>query len=137
MLTTGLRRIPLPDRTIFTLYDYRKRHATYRTDLDLQLSHATFPWYVTLFCQPFLGFTLFRVGPNSTLALLRDAVFIIRQAPKCLIPSRVRPSQIQAYKTPTGSRCGMITRSPTTPTATAHPSSTIPRHHSSWMAVFL
>ena len=37
-------RIPLPDRTIFTLYDYRKRIATYRTDLDLLLSHQTFPW---------------------------------------------------------------------------------------------
>lgn len=36
--------IPLPDRTIFTLYDYRKRIATYRTDLDLLLSHQTFPW---------------------------------------------------------------------------------------------
>ena len=36
--------MPLPDKTIFTLYDYRKRIATYRTDLDLLLSHATFPW---------------------------------------------------------------------------------------------
>ncbi|MCJ1313282.1 hypothetical protein MMC25_006959 [Agyrium rufum] len=40
----SINRIPLPDRTIFTLYDYRKRHATYRTDADLVLSHATFPW---------------------------------------------------------------------------------------------
>ena len=36
--------MPLPNRTIYTLYDYRKRHATYRTDLDLLLSHQTFPW---------------------------------------------------------------------------------------------
>jgi alkaline phosphatase D len=34
----------LPDRQIFTLYDYRERHATYRNDLDLQLSTAAFPW---------------------------------------------------------------------------------------------
>ena len=40
----SLGRIPLPDRDIFTLYDYRKRHATYRTDLDLLLSHQQFPW---------------------------------------------------------------------------------------------
>ncbi|KAI9817509.1 MAG: hypothetical protein M1827_001119 [Pycnora praestabilis] len=40
----SIGRIPLPDRTIFTLYDYRKRIATYRTDLDLLLSHQTFPW---------------------------------------------------------------------------------------------
>lgn len=32
------------DRTIFTLYDYRKRIATYRTDMDLLLSHQQFPW---------------------------------------------------------------------------------------------
>lgn len=37
-------RVPLPDRTIFTLYDYRQRHATYRTDFDLLLSHQQFPW---------------------------------------------------------------------------------------------
>ena len=40
----SLGRIPLPDRQIYTLYDYRKRHATYRTDLDLLLSHQQFPW---------------------------------------------------------------------------------------------
>ena len=40
----SIGRVPLPDKTIFTLYDYRKRHATYRTDLDLLLSHRTFPW---------------------------------------------------------------------------------------------
>ncbi|KAJ4339925.1 hypothetical protein N0V87_002863 [Didymella glomerata] len=40
----SLGRIPLPDREIFTLYDYRKRLATYRTDLDLIESHQKFPW---------------------------------------------------------------------------------------------
>ena len=40
----SINRIPLPDRQIYTLYDYRKRHATYRTDADLLLSHGTFPW---------------------------------------------------------------------------------------------
>ncbi len=40
----SIGRVPLPDRTIYTLYDYRKRIATYRTDLDLLLSHQTFPW---------------------------------------------------------------------------------------------
>ncbi|EEP82401.1 conserved hypothetical protein [Uncinocarpus reesii 1704] len=37
-------RISLPNRQIYTLYDYRKRIATYRTDLDLQASHQSFPW---------------------------------------------------------------------------------------------
>lgn len=37
-------RIPQPDRTILTLYDYRKRYATYRTDLDLLASHQNFAW---------------------------------------------------------------------------------------------
>lgn len=40
----SIGRIPLPDREIFTLYDYRKRLATYRTDLDLVESHQQFPW---------------------------------------------------------------------------------------------
>ena len=40
----SIDRFPLPDREIFTLYDYRKRHATYRTDQDLVLSHANYPW---------------------------------------------------------------------------------------------
>ncbi|KAL8718576.1 MAG: hypothetical protein Q9225_004306 [Loekoesia sp. 1 TL-2023] len=40
----SIGRIPLPDRQIYTLYDYRKRLATYRTDRDLLLSHQQFPW---------------------------------------------------------------------------------------------
>lgn len=40
----AINRIPLPDRQIYTLYDYRKRLATYRTDFDLLLSHQQFPW---------------------------------------------------------------------------------------------
>jgi alkaline phosphatase D len=40
----SIDRIPLPDRNIFTLYDYRKRHASYKTDADLQLSQQNFPW---------------------------------------------------------------------------------------------
>ena len=40
----SLGRIPQPNREIFTLYDYRTRLATYRTDLDLLASHQQFPW---------------------------------------------------------------------------------------------
>ncbi|KAI9671500.1 MAG: hypothetical protein M1817_003551 [Caeruleum heppii] len=40
----SLGRISLPDREIYTLYDYRKRLATYRTDLDLLLSHQQTAW---------------------------------------------------------------------------------------------
>lgn len=40
----SIGRIPLPDRNIFTLYDYRKRHASYKTDADLLLSMQRFPW---------------------------------------------------------------------------------------------
>lgn len=40
----SIGRVPLPNKTITTLYDYRKRHATYRTDLDLLASHQNFPW---------------------------------------------------------------------------------------------
>lgn len=37
-------RKALPDREIYTLYDYRKRIATYRTDIDLLDSHSRFAW---------------------------------------------------------------------------------------------
>ncbi|KAI8964710.1 phosphodiesterase/alkaline phosphatase D precursor [Daldinia sp. FL1419] len=40
----SLGRIPLPDHEIYTLYDYRKRIATYKTDLDLLANHQNFPW---------------------------------------------------------------------------------------------
>jgi alkaline phosphatase D len=37
----------LPAAEIFSLADYRVRHAQYKTDADLQLAHARFPWAVT------------------------------------------------------------------------------------------
>jgi alkaline phosphatase D len=40
----SIGRVPKPERVIYTLYDYRERYATYRTDLDLLLSHQQFPW---------------------------------------------------------------------------------------------
>ncbi|KAH8728226.1 phosphodiesterase/alkaline phosphatase D precursor [Phaeosphaeriaceae sp. PMI808] len=40
----ALGRISLPNKDIFSLYDYRKRLATYRTDLDLIASHQKFAW---------------------------------------------------------------------------------------------
>ena len=40
----ALGRVPLPNKEIYSLYDYRKRLATYRTDLDLIASHQRFPW---------------------------------------------------------------------------------------------
>ncbi|KAJ9191059.1 hypothetical protein DTO164E3_8881 [Paecilomyces variotii] len=40
----SIGRVPLPDREIYTLYDYRKRLATYRTDLDLLANHGKFAW---------------------------------------------------------------------------------------------
>ncbi|KAF2259358.1 hypothetical protein CC78DRAFT_537194 [Lojkania enalia] len=40
----SIGRVPLPDKQIYSLYDYRKRIATYRTDLDLVASHQQFPW---------------------------------------------------------------------------------------------
>lgn len=40
----SIDRIPKPESIIYTLQDYRQRHATYRTDKDLLLSHQTHPW---------------------------------------------------------------------------------------------
>lgn len=37
----------VPVRELFSLDDYRTRHAQYRTDTDLQDAHAAFPWLMT------------------------------------------------------------------------------------------
>ena len=41
---TPLGRIPDPEHEVLTLEDYRRRHATYKTDDDLQAAHARHPW---------------------------------------------------------------------------------------------
>ncbi len=41
---TALGRIPDPLHEIVSLEDYRRRHATYKSDLDLQAAHARHPW---------------------------------------------------------------------------------------------
>lgn len=45
--TSSQSRPVEPQREIFTLYDYRRRIATYRTDQDLALSHQQFAWITT------------------------------------------------------------------------------------------
>ena len=41
----SIDRVPAPyGRVIYTLYDYRARLSAYRSDQDLLLSHANFPW---------------------------------------------------------------------------------------------
>lgn len=37
-------RAAAPQRELATLYDYRTRHAQYRSDPDLSLAHQNFPW---------------------------------------------------------------------------------------------
>ena len=44
---SGVVRTHRPETEITTLADYRKRHAQYKTDGDLQAAHAAFPWVVT------------------------------------------------------------------------------------------
>ena len=41
---SDIGRTTSPDRTIYTLKDYRKRLASYRQDQDLLDSHRQFPW---------------------------------------------------------------------------------------------
>ncbi len=40
-------RIPDPPKEIVTLADYRRRHAQYKSDTDLQAAHARCPWIVS------------------------------------------------------------------------------------------
>ncbi|KAJ3039699.1 hypothetical protein HDV00_011931 [Rhizophlyctis rosea] len=42
---TAIGRLPEPRKVIATLDDYRKRYATYRSDLDLSYSHSQYPWF--------------------------------------------------------------------------------------------
>jgi alkaline phosphatase D len=41
---TAFGRVPMPDKEITTLEDYRTRHAQYKTDPDLQEAHRLHPW---------------------------------------------------------------------------------------------
>ena len=43
---TAFGRIPMPDKEITTLEDYRTRHAQYKADPDLQEAHRRHPWIV-------------------------------------------------------------------------------------------
>ncbi|KAI8232624.1 hypothetical protein K4K53_005038 [Colletotrichum sp. SAR 10_77] len=40
----SIGRVPEPNRSCHTLYDYRRRLAQYRSDPDLRASHQKFPW---------------------------------------------------------------------------------------------
>lgn len=41
---TALGRVPVPDREILSLVDYRQRHAQYKQDVDLQEAHRQHPF---------------------------------------------------------------------------------------------
>jgi len=41
---TALGRVPMPDKEMVTLADYRQRHAQYKTDTDLQEAHRQHPF---------------------------------------------------------------------------------------------
>jgi alkaline phosphatase D len=41
---TALGRVPVPDREILSLVDYRQRHAQYKLDADLQAAHQQHPF---------------------------------------------------------------------------------------------
>ncbi len=41
---TAFGRIPMPDKEITSLEDYRTRHAQYKSDPDLQEAHRVHPW---------------------------------------------------------------------------------------------
>jgi alkaline phosphatase D len=72
----SLGRIPLPDREIFTLYDYRKRLATYRTDLDLVESHQKFPW-IPVWDDHEVADNTYRDGMVSSQHLLHIVEYLV------------------------------------------------------------
>ena len=58
----SIGRIPQPNAEIRTLYDYRKRHATYRADLDSIESFQNFAW-IPVWDDQCVVFTL-KLVPN-------------------------------------------------------------------------
>ncbi len=70
-----------PDAELFTLNDYRLRHAQYRTDLDLQAAHAAHPFLMTWddheFKDNYADLDIDRPDePLETVALRRAAAYL-------------------------------------------------------------
>jgi alkaline phosphatase D len=70
----------VPQAELFTLNDYRLRHAQYRTDLDLQDAHAAFPWLMTWddheFKDNYADLDLDPDQPLETVAARRAAAYL-------------------------------------------------------------
>lgn len=58
------KRIPMPNREIVTLSDYRTRHAQYKTDLDLQACHQQHP-FITIWDDHEFADDSFRDGAEN------------------------------------------------------------------------
>jgi alkaline phosphatase D len=76
---TGVRR-HAPASELFTLNDYRTRHAQYKTDPDLQAAHAAFPWLMTWddheFKNNYADLDLDTNEPLETIAERRAAAYL-------------------------------------------------------------
>jgi alkaline phosphatase D len=73
-------RAHLPAGQLFTLNDYRTRHAQYKTDPDLQEAHAAFPWLMTWddheFWNNYANLDLDPDRPLDTVAERRAAAYL-------------------------------------------------------------
>ena len=69
-----------PQAELFTLNDYRTRHAQYRTDMDLQDAHAKFPFLMTWddheFKDNYADLDLDPDQPLATVELRRAAAYL-------------------------------------------------------------
>ena len=70
----------VPPAELFTLNDYRTRHAQYRTDPDLQAAHAAFPFLMTWddheFKDNYADLDLDPDQPLETVAARRAAAYL-------------------------------------------------------------
>jgi alkaline phosphatase D len=60
---------------IYTLDDYRRRYAQYKSDADLQAAHAAAPWFVTLTTMKWTT-----TGPAPRTRMIRPAKYSLRRA---------------------------------------------------------
>ncbi|KAI9352221.1 putative alkaline phosphatase [Obelidium mucronatum] len=75
----SIGRIPLPDKELLTLEDYRARHAQYKEDEDLQALHRLKPWIVIWddheFVDDISGFaSSFHQHSNETMSRIPSAM---------------------------------------------------------------
>ncbi len=104
----SIGRTVAPDHEILTLQDYRQRHATYKTDADLQEAHRQHP-FITVWDDHESANDSFHDGAENHNPELGEGDWKRASAP----PSAPTSSGCRFANSPTGRRARSIARSAT------------------------